>query len=151
MSKIILPNLLDNLDGLKSQEDKIRIDSCLLINSQQPLQEYIKFIHASMDTLMWLYGRTGNLENNRKIAITGLEIRLFNSIACSLKLQLSGYYQRAISFIRDILEISFLLDYFTLDDKSIECWITDLNSQEFKPVSIRTILDKRDNLSEKKV
>ena len=150
MSKIILPNLLDNLENLKSQEEKIRTDSCLLINSQQALHEHIKLLHASMDTLMWMYLRVGSLENNQQIAITGLKIRLFNSIASSLKLLLSGYYQSAVFFIRDILEISFLLDYFTLDEKSIERWIANPNTKEFKPVNIRTMLDKRDALSEKK-
>ncbi|MES2499713.1 MAG: hypothetical protein V4570_04195 [Pseudomonadota bacterium] len=150
MSKIILPNLLDNLEGLKSQEEQIRIDSCLLINSGQKLQEHIKLIHASMDAIMWMYRRTDNIENNQLIAFTGLKIRLFNSISCCLKLLLSGYYQGAISPIRDILEITFLLDYLTLDSESIERWVADSNSPEFKQVTIRRKLDDRDGLSEKK-
>ncbi|OQW69233.1 MAG: hypothetical protein BVN34_07025 [Proteobacteria bacterium ST_bin12] len=150
MSKIILSKLADNLEGLKSQEEQIRIDSCLLINSDQKLQEHIKLIHASMDALMWMYKRTDNIKNNQLIALTSLKIRLFNSISCCLKLLLSGYYQGAISPIRDVLEITFLLDYFTLDSESIERWVADSNSKEFKQVAIREKLDDRDGLHEMK-
>ena len=103
-----------------------------------------------MDALMWMYRRTDNIENNQLIAFTGMKIRLFNSISCCLKLLLSGYYQGAISPIRDILEITFLLDYFTLDSESIERWVADSNSQEFKQLNIRKKLDDRDGLHEMK-
>lgn len=149
MPKIILPSLLDNLESLKIQEEKIRVDSCLLINSHESLSDHIKFVHSCMDILMWIHGRTINLDDEA-IAKAGLRIRLFNSIASCLKLLLAGYYQSAVSFIRDILEISFLLDYFTLDDKSIERWITNNDAKEFRPVNIRAELDKRDGLSEQK-
>lgn len=150
MPKIILPNLLDNLESLKAQEEKIRVDSCLLINSQESLGEHIKFIHASMDMLMWMHNRTKELKTDKLVTIAGLRVRLFNAIACALKLLLTGYYQGAIAFIRDILEISFLLDYFILDETSIERWAKNPDDQEFKAVNIRKALDKRDGLSEQK-
>lgn len=150
MSNIILPHLLDNLESLKNQEDKIRTDSSLLINSQEILRKHINLIYISMDMLMWMHGRTVNLESDRLIAIAGLRIRLFNSTSCSLKLLLSGYYQGAVSFIRDILEVSFLLDYFTLDETAIERWVKNPDINEFKSVNVRTILDSRNGLSEQK-
>ena len=151
MSSILLPQLRDNLERLKAHEDKIRTDSSILINSDEKLQGHINLIHESMDMLMWMHVRTVGLDlNESSIAIAGLKIRLFNSISCSLKLLLSGYYQGSISFIRDILEISFLLDYFTLDDSAIDRWSKDPNAQEFMPAKIRIALDKRDKLLEKK-
>lgn len=150
MPKIILPSLLDNLESLKAQEEKIRVDSCLLVNSQESLTDHIKLIHASMDMLMWMYNRTKDLKTDRLVAIAGLRARLFNATACAFKLLLTGYYQGAVAFIRDILEISFLLDYFTLDESSIDRWTENPDAQEFKAVSIRTKLDARDDLSEQK-
>lgn len=150
MSKIILPNLLGNLENLRTKEEKIRADSCLLINSKEALGEHMKFIHACMDMLIWMHDCTINLDGDKSIAIAGLRIRLFNSTASSLRLLLSGYYQSTVSFIRDILEVSFLLDYFTLDDTSIQRWITKPEHKEFKPVNIRCALDKRDGFLEQK-
>ena len=151
MSKIISPNLLDNLELLRTQEEKIRTDSCLLLNSQEFLSGRIKLVHACMDMLIWIYSRTNDKElDDKSIATAGLRIRLFNSIASCLKLLLAGYYQGSVSSIRDILEISFLLDYFTLDNTSIERWIKNHEAKEFRPVNIRTELDKRNGLSEQK-
>lgn len=57
---------------------------------------------------MWMHSRTIGADlNDNSIAMAGLKIRLFNSVATSLKLLLSGYYQGTVSFIRDILEITF--------------------------------------------
>lgn len=60
MSKIILPNLLDNLELLRTQEEKIRTDSCLLLNSQESLSEHIKLVHGCMDILIWIHSRTND-------------------------------------------------------------------------------------------
>lgn len=150
MSIIITPYLVENLESIKNKEDKIRTDSSLEINSQDNLKNHIELIHASLDILIWSHGRKTNLAHDRDIAIAGLRVRFFNSTNSSLKLLLSGYYQSAVAFIRDVLEISFLLDYFTLDDSAIERWIRNSDDNEFKQVTIRQRLDKRDNLKEQK-
>lgn len=104
-----------------------------------------------MDMLVLMQNRTIGLDlDDRAVATAGLKIRLFNSVASSLKLLLAGYYQGSVSFIRDILEISFLLDYFTMDNSIIGRWIKDHGAKEFRPVNIRATLDKRDGLSEQK-
>lgn len=99
---------------------------------------------------MWMHGQTKQLESDRLIAVAGLRARLFNSSSCSLKLLLSGYYQEAVSFIRDILEITFLANYFTVDDTAIDRWVKNPDEKEFKAVNIRSALDKRGGLSEQK-
>jgi hypothetical protein len=100
---------------------------------------------------MWMHNRTIGADlNDHLVAIASLKTRLFNSAASSLKLLLAGYYQGSVSFIRDILEIGFLLDYFTLDNSSIERWVQNNEAVEFRPVNIRTRLDKKDGLSEQK-
>lgn len=42
------------------------------------------------------------------------------------------------------------MDYFTLDNSSIERWIKNCEGAEFRPVNIRTALDNRDGFSEQK-
>jgi len=41
-----------------------------------------------------------------------LAARLFNSGASAMKLLMGGFYQTAVMVMRDILETTFLLDYF---------------------------------------
>src|SRR3981189_3260146 len=48
---------------------------------------------------------------NGPLTMQFLGIRLFNAAAVSLKLALSGYYQKAFVHVRDILETYFLVDY----------------------------------------
>jgi hypothetical protein len=136
MSEIITPYLTENLESIRNQEDKIRTDSALEINSQESLKQHIELVHASLDILIWAHDRKTNLAHDKDVAIAGLRIRLFNSVNASLKLLLSGYYQGAVSFVSDILEISFLLDYFTLDESSIERWVKNPFDKEFKQVNI---------------
>jgi len=78
---------------------------------------------------------------------------LFNSTASTLKLTTSGYHQGAVSFLRDIVEIGFLLDYFKHNPDSIKIWKNAKDKKErdqFRPVKIREVLDKRDGHQEKK-
>ena len=136
-----------NLEALKAEEEDIRGKSSLHINTQINLIEHIKLVHSGLDIIMWTHQRTKNLNSDRSVAVAGIRVRLFNSISCTLKLLLSGYYQGAISFIRDILEISFLLDFFSYDSDAIERWIKNPDTKEFKPFSIRKNLDLRDGFT----
>jgi hypothetical protein len=85
--------------------------------------------------------------------IYGLGIRIFNSTASTLKLSISGYHQGAVSFLRDIVEIGFLLDYFRHQSDSIKIWKNSKDKEErkqFLPVRIREVLDNRDGYKDKK-
>jgi hypothetical protein len=65
-----------------------------------------------------------------------------------LKLLLSGYCQGAVSFLRDIVEVGFLLDYFDYRPESMAAWRGG-EADEFKPFKIRKALDERDGFEEK--
>ena len=85
--------------------------------------------------------------------IYGLGTRLFNSTACALKLCFSGYHQGATSFLRDLVEVGFLLDYFRHEPKSITVWKNSHNKKEhkqFSPKNIRKVLDNRDGFQDEK-
>jgi hypothetical protein len=65
----------------------------------------------------------------------------------------SGYYQNSTLLMRDILETVFLLDLFRTDRPAITKWRLADNKtrwKEFKPASVREVLDKRDGFTGKK-
>lgn len=76
-----------------------------------------------------------------------LGIRLFNAAGASVKLALSGYYQKAFDQVRDVLETYFLVDYLTTHRVKIAEWkVADKKARiaHFGPGFIRNALDKRD-------
>lgn len=148
VSHIITPFLPDNLQGLHGEEEKIRTESSLFINSSEELKEHIELLHSCLDMLHAVYSNAPQKLSNDEQVIYGLSIRLFNSGSCLLKLLLSGYYQGAVAFIRDIVEVGFLLDYFDYRPQSMEAWRNG-ETEEFKPFKIRKVLDERDGFEEK--
>src|SRR5665647_278972 len=76
-----------------------------------------------------------------------LGIRLFNDAAASIKLALSGYYQKAFVPVRYIVETYFLVDYLRSNPDKIVVWKGSTKKQrlnDFGPGHIREALDKRD-------
>jgi len=144
------PQILENLDNLRRQEDLVRQKSSIIISSDASCISQLALLQSSMDMIMWLHNRNPKFNNNNETALSALRIRAFNSSASCLKLLLSGYYQPAISSLREILELSFLMDYFCLERSSIERWIENPEHKEFKPFFIRKALDNRDGFKEKK-
>ena len=72
---------------------------------------------------------------------------MFNAAAASLKLGLSGYYQKAFDQVRDILETYFLVDYLTTHPGKISEWkAADKRARvaHFGPGFVRNALDRRD-------
>jgi hypothetical protein len=66
---------------------------------------------------------------------------------------LAGYYQCSVMIQRDLLEVSFLLDYFKSNPKLIAEWKacseTERN-KKFSAFEIRKFLDDRDGFTERK-
>lgn len=145
---IITPFLPDNLQGLHGEEERIRTESSLCINSSDALKDHIELLHSCLDMLHTVYGNAPQKLSNDEQVIYGLSIRLFNSGSCFLKLLLSGYYQGAVAFVRDIVEVGFLLDYFDFSPQSMDAWRNG-ETEEFKPFRIRQVLDQRDGYEEK--
>ena len=66
---------------------------------------------------------------------------------------MGGYYQNAVMLQRDLLEVSFLLDYFRSNRERIAEWRGCTESERnknFSAFKIRTALDDRDGFIERK-
>lgn len=147
-SPIITPYLPENLQGLHGEEERIRTESSLCINTSESLKDHVEMMHSCLDMLHAAHVNAPKKLSDDEQVIFGLGIRLFNSGSCFLKLLLSGYYQGAVSFLRDVVEVGFLLDYFDSSPQSIAAWRNG-EVDEFKPYKIRGVLDKRDGFEEK--
>jgi hypothetical protein len=141
-----------NLALLHQGEEALRAQSLSIITSQPDLFAHLTMIERCMDLIHVLLPDT-SVRDDDQLTVGNLGIRVFNALASSLKLSLSGYYQAAAAHLRDILETTFLLDYFTTDLILITRWRT-LPERErknaFKPVTVRTALDKRDGFTSRK-
>lgn len=142
----------NNFKSLHSEEEKIRLRNINIIEDDYRLSKHLSSIHNSMDIISFIAKNNENYKPE-ELTIMRLGIRNFNSVASSIKLGLSGYYQSAISQVREVFETVMLLDYFSSFPDEIDAW-TKANKKErldrFRPVLIRQKLDKRDNFQEKK-
>jgi len=89
-------------------------------------------------------------QSDNELTLQLLGIRLLNAAAASVKLALSGYYQKAFHQVRDIVETYFLVDYLTTYPEKIAEWkVADKRARivHFGPGVIRNALDKRDGYS----
>lgn len=141
-----------NLQLLNTAEIDLRAQSITLIEADPDLSLHAEMIERVMDTLQ--FHRVKHDEKTQEqTAIKLLGARLFNSMSAAMKLTLSGYYQAATTHVRDVLETTFLLDYFTTDQKLIERWsqISEQDrTREFGQFKIRTVLDARDGYTTRK-
>ena len=150
---VITPFLPEKLNSLFKEEERIRIASILAINGDTALKNHIELIQECLDMLFCIASEHTLGESDEEQVIYGLGIRLFNSTASTLKQSTSGYHQGAVSFLRDIVEIGFLLDYFKHQPDSIKIWKNSKDKKkrdQFRPVKIREVLDKRDGYQDKK-
>ena len=151
-TKLILPKLPENLENLHEKEQSIRTNSILMINANSNLKDHLEIVYASLNLLFGLTVSYNN-QTDDELTIQCLGIRLFNSIVTSIKLLLAGYYQSSVIFQRDILEVGFLLDFFSIDKSKILDW-KGSNSQrrynKYKPSKVRKALDNRDGFKEGK-
>ncbi|WEX89294.1 hypothetical protein PZN02_001857 [Sinorhizobium garamanticum] len=149
MSKNRIP---ENLISLHAGEEAVSRSSLELISGDEDLLLHVLMIERVMDTLQF-YRVSYDEETEEQLIVKLLGARLFNALGSAMKLLLSGYYQAAAMHIRDILETSFLLDYFSTDRQLIERWKAvpeDQRNKEFGPVVVRKALDQRDGFKEMK-
>ncbi len=84
-------------------------------------------------------------EDHKTISYIGA--RIFNDGMVAFKSCMSGYYQIAMSLLRDLIEIQFLLDYFRSHKEQIVIWRKSNNKNrynKFAPHILYKKLDKRD-------
>lgn len=129
----------DNFLRLHKGEESIRDLSIKAIESNADLVYHVQMIEKVMD-ILYTFIMCHIHENEDELALQCLGIRLFNSSASALKLSLSGYYQNSAQLLRDLLETTFLLDYFQTDKALIGVWRAckeNERSKEFAPAKIR--------------
>lgn len=139
----------DKILSLHIGEEELRKLSVQIISDDGDLTEHLHMIEQIMDLIHALLP-TSDVKDQDQLQLGNLGIRCFNALAASLKLMLSGYYQAAALHIRDLLETTFLLDYFTTDPGLVTQWRT-MSSRDrkkaFKPITVRDALDKRDGFT----
>lgn len=152
ISTIIIPELPMKLKNLSAEEEKIQKEAILYLKSDSALDKKLTAYESSMDAVYSLVQDHKN-RNDDELAIQYIGIRLFNSLAISLRLMLIGYYQMSFAIQRDMIEVAFLLDYFLYCPSKISEWRRSTNDErieQYNPGKIRSILDTRDGLVNKR-
>jgi hypothetical protein len=142
----------ENFDLLAGGEEKIRQLSKAAIEASKDLSLHARMIERAMNMLDYVAKRRAHADED-ELVLQMLAARLFNSGASSMKLLLGGYYQSTVMVMRDILETTFLLDYFHSNHDQIAVWRAcdeKKRNREFGAMKIRIALDDRDGFTERK-
>ena len=143
--------ILDNLSGLYTEEEKLRVKALELVSRDSQLELHVSVIGNAMN-LADLFRQLPTDDEDMKV-IQMLGMRTFNAFGSSVKLALSGYGQNSALIMRVILETVFLLDLLEDDRSLIERWrcASEKESKnKFGPAAVRKALDVRDGFQERK-
>ncbi|MEH2488911.1 hypothetical protein [Bradyrhizobium sp. AZCC 2230] len=141
-----------NFDLLAGGEEKIRQLSKAAIEASADLSLHARMIERAMNMLDYVAKPRAHADED-ELVLQILAVRLFNSGASSIKLLMGGYYQSTVMVMRDILETTFLLDYFNSNRDQIAVWRAcdeKKRNREFGAMKIRVALDDRDGFTERK-
>lgn len=114
--------------------------------------EYLQLFDLTAQTLLALLNPDHNVTDNQ-MTIKYIGIRAFNHAMVAFRNTLSGYYQTSYAIQRDLLEMSFLSDYFRSNPAEIAKWKAATNEErvkDFSPSSVYKKLDIRDGFREQK-
>jgi hypothetical protein len=143
---------IENLHTLHGGEEKLRAQSLSAIEQRADLRDHLAIIAEAMN-LIWAFSHDHSHQSDDELTMQILGIRLFNAAAASIKLALSGYYQKGFANVRDVIETGFLIDYLTTYPEKIAVWkaADDRTRQKlFGAGPIRKALDERDNYTGEK-
>jgi hypothetical protein len=99
-------DIKDNLVSLYEHEEHLRAKSLVLIAARSELTDHLNLVREAMNVI-FAFTQEHIHSSDDELNMQFLGIRLFNGAAVSLKLALSGYYQKAFVHVRDILETYF--------------------------------------------
>lgn len=136
----------DSLASLHRHEELIRAESLEAIERDAALSDHLDIVGEAMN-IIYAFANDHIHGSDDELTLQYLGVRLFNAAGASVKLALSGYYQKAFVHLRDIIETYFLVDYLRgHPEKIIEWKDADKKKRiaEFGPGAIRSALDKRD-------
>jgi hypothetical protein len=136
----------DNLISLHRHEEDLRSRSLAVIEADPVLSEHWNLLAEAMNEI-YAFTHDHVHESENELTLQYLGIRLFNAGGASIKLALSGYYQKAFHQVRDLIETSFPVDYLSTYPDKIDKWKSADKKQrtrQFGPGFIRNALDQRD-------
>jgi hypothetical protein len=142
----------ENFDLLHRGEELIREQTKKAIETTDVLLRHFVAVEASL-TLIDHFARGPRDMGDDQLTIRLLGLRLFNSAAGAVQSLMSGYYQNSVMLQRDLLEVSFLLNYLHSNRAQIaelrRCDESERN-KKFSAYKVRTDLDDRDGFTERK-
>jgi len=112
---------IENLRTLHGEEEMVRVQSLTTIEQRADLHDHLAIIAETMN-LIWAFSLEHTYQDDDELTMQLLGIRLFNAAAVSVKLALSGYYQKGLVHLRDVIETGFLIDYLTTCPDKIPEW-----------------------------
>jgi hypothetical protein len=142
----------ENFDLLHQGEEFIRARSKEAIQASETLLRHFNMVADSMNLIDY-FARSFHHKSEDQLIVQLLGIRLFNGSASAVRDMLAGYYQNSVMQQRDLLEVSFLLDYFGTNPALIVEWKASTESErnkKFGAFQVRKSLDDRDAFTERK-
>lgn len=140
-----------NLLSLWAEEDRLVQWAKARIEVEQYLIDHLDLIETYMDCVDVV--RQNLPRGERFVALGGLFLRTFDSMGHAVRAAMSGNYTGCVMYCRDLIETGFLLNYLMDDDARPTAWLnSDIKTvrKEYKPVTIRMALDRRDGFTRKK-
>jgi hypothetical protein len=113
------------------------------ILSSPVLQKHVAMTNANLDCLDRAL-RTYSHRSIDELMVLRLAARCFNSGAAALRLARMGYYNQCLSLVRDLMEVTLLLDLFNRDPSTISEWTNASENgrlKKFSPVKVRLRLE----------
>ena len=93
---------IDNLTSLHNHEEGLRSRSLAVIEADAALSDHWHLVAEAMNAI-WAFTHDHVHGSENELTLQYLGIRLFNAAGASIKLALSGYYQKAFDQVRDCL------------------------------------------------
>ena len=134
----------ENLHSLHEHEEKLRAQSLEAIKAEGVLTDHLNIVSEAMNVI-YAFSHDYQHQSDNELTLQMLGIQLFNAAGASVKLALSGYYQKAFDQVRDVLETYFLVDYLTTYPAKIAEWkvARDLLAAAIERFEARGIPDRR--------
>lgn len=132
-----------NLLRLHEGEEALYAMSLGAIGEVDEASDHLAMTERVMDLFDVLRQQEHQTDDARALCTLGL--RVFNDFATAWKLMASGYYQAAALILRDVVETTWLVNFFYLEPNQIEAWRKSdhkARTSIFSPKAIRKALDR---------
>jgi hypothetical protein len=142
----------ENFDILHQSEEYLRRESLEAIQASDALLHHFDMVGDSLDLIQYFVEQVHDRSESQSI-VELLGVRLFNGLASTAHAMLVGYYQNSMMQQRDLLEVSFLLEYFRYNKALVVEWKSCTESErirKFGAFQVRKFLDDRDSFTERK-